>query len=36
MSSLGIFFAVAVAYAFWRSPILGLVLLFLVVITGGF
>ena len=36
MSSLGIFLALAVLYAFFRSPILGLVLLFLVVITGGF
>lgn len=36
MSGLGLFLAAAVAYAFWRNPILGLALLFLVVITGGF
>lgn len=33
---MGIFLLAVTAYAFWRSPILGLALLFLVMITGGF
>lgn len=36
MSGLGLFLAAVVVYAFFRSPLLGLALLFLVVITGGF
>lgn len=36
MSGLGLFLAAAVLWAFWRSWLLGLALLFLVVITGGF
>ena len=36
MSGLGIFFILVLVWAFWRSYLLGLILLLLIIFTGGF